>query len=169
MDDSKVVFDRLPLSERSYVLNALRQETVGGALLLVAAVIALVWANSPWRESYDALTEVTVGPSALHLDLSLSTWAADGLLAVFFFVAGLELKHELVLGTLSRFDKAVVPVVAALAGMVVPALLFVATVTALGSPTSPSAFARIAGQKQGTTRLRVEGAGLTAEIEVRVP
>ncbi|MFN8168304.1 MAG: Na+/H+ antiporter NhaA [Candidatus Nanopelagicales bacterium] len=83
-------------------------------------------------QSYDALTEVTVGPAALHLDLSLATWAADGLLAVFFFVAGLELKHELVLGTLSRFDKAVVPVVAALAGMVVPALLFVATVTALG-------------------------------------
>ncbi|MFN8168305.1 MAG: Na+/H+ antiporter NhaA [Candidatus Nanopelagicales bacterium] len=51
MDDSKVVFDRLPLSERSYVLNALRQETVGGALLLIAAVIALVWANSPWRRA----------------------------------------------------------------------------------------------------------------------
>jgi NhaA family Na+:H+ antiporter len=127
-----VVFDRLPLSERSYVLNALRQETVGGALLLLAAVIALVWANSPWRESYDALTEVVVGPAALHLDLPLAVWAADGLLAVFFFVAGLELKHELVLGSLSRLDKAVVPVVAALAGMAVPALIFVVTVTALG-------------------------------------
>jgi NhaA family Na+:H+ antiporter len=127
-----VVFDRLPLSERSYVLSALRQETVGGALLLLAAIIALVWANSPWRESYDALTEVVIGPAALHLDLSLSVWAADGLLAVFFFVAGLELKHELVLGSLSRLDKAAVPVVAALAGMVVPALIFVAAVTALG-------------------------------------
>ena len=73
-----------------------------------------------------------VGPAALHLDLPLSVWAADGLLAVFFFVAGLELKHELVLGTLSRLDKAVVPVVAALGGMVVPALLYVVTVTALG-------------------------------------
>ena len=134
----KVVFDRLPLSERSYVLSALRQETVGGALLLIAAVIALVWANSPWRESYDNLTEVVIGPAALHLDLSLSVWAADGLLAVFFFVAGLELKHELVLGSLSRIDKAVVPVVAALAGMVVPALLFVATVTALGDSDAAS-------------------------------
>jgi NhaA family Na+:H+ antiporter len=132
MDEPTVVFGRLPLSERSYVLTALRRETVGGALLLVAAVIALVWANSPWHESYVALTEVVVGPAALHLDLPLSVWAADGLLAVFFFVAGLELKHELVLGSLSRFDKAIVPVVAALAGMVVPALLFVVTVTALG-------------------------------------
>ena len=134
----KVVFDRLPLSERSYVLSALRQETVGGALLLLAAVIALVWANSPWRESYDALTEIVVGPAALHLDLPLSVWAADGLLAVFFFVAGLELKHELVLGSLSRLDKAVVPVVAALGGMAVPALLFVATVTALGDREAAS-------------------------------
>ncbi len=132
MDEKNVVFDRVPLSERSYVLAALRQETVGGALLLVAAVTALVWANSPWRESYQALTEVVVGPAALHLDLPLSVWAADGLLAVFFFVAGLELKHELVLGSLSRLDKAIVPVVAALAGMAVPALLYVATVTALG-------------------------------------
>lgn len=138
MDSEKVVFDRLPLSERSYVLNALRQETVGGALLLIAAVIALVWANSPWRESYDALTETVVGWAPLHLDLPLSVWAADGLLAVFFFVAGLELKHELVLGSLSRVDKAVVPVVAALAGMVVPALLFVAMVTALGDQEAVS-------------------------------
>ena len=126
MSESRVVFDRLPLSERSYVLRALREETVGGALLLGAAVLALVWANSPWRESYHELTQITVGPEALHLNLSLATWAADGLLAVFFFVAGLELKHELVLGSLSDRKKAVVPVVAALGGMAVPALLYVA-------------------------------------------
>ena len=129
-----MVFERLPLAERSRLLAALRQETVGGALLLAAAVLALVWANSPWRESYHELANTVVGPAALHLDLTLQTWAADGLLAVFFFVAGLELKHELVLGTLSKPSKAVVPVVAALAGMVVPALLYTGTTVALGDP-----------------------------------
>jgi Na+:H+ antiporter, NhaA family len=132
VSEPNVVFDRLPLSERSYVLRALRDETVGGGLLLAAAVIALVWANSPWRDAYTELTQVVVGPAALHLDLTLATWAADGLLAVFFFVAGLELKHELVLGSLSDTRKAVVPVVAALGGMAMPALLFTITVSALG-------------------------------------
>ena len=132
--EPRVVFERLPLGERSRLLAALRQETVGGALLLGAAVLALLWANSPWRESYHELADTVVGPAALHLDLSLQTWAADGLLAVFFFVAGLELKHELVLGTLSKASKAVVPVVAALCGMVVPALLYTGTVVAMGDP-----------------------------------
>ena len=129
-----VVFERLSFGERSRLLAALRQETVGGALLLGAAVLALVWANSPWRESYHELADTVVGPAALHLDLSLQTWAADGLLAVFFFVAGLELKHELVLGTLSKPSKAVVPVVAAICGMVVPAALYAGTVVAMGDP-----------------------------------
>ena len=132
MSETRTVFDRLPLPERTRILEALRQETVGGALLLLAAVVALVWANSPWREGYSALVNTVVGPEALNLDLTLQTWAADGLLAVFFFVAGLELKHELVVGTLSKPAKAVVPVVAAVAGMVVPAVLFAVTITALG-------------------------------------
>lgn len=119
------VFQRLPLSERSWVLRQLQDETVGGALLIVAAAIALIWANSPWGDSYIALTEFTIGPEALHLNLSLSTWAADGLLAIFFFVAGLELKHELVKGSLSKPSQAAVPVAAALGGMVVPALIYV--------------------------------------------
>jgi Na+:H+ antiporter, NhaA family len=130
--EPNVVFERVPLPERSRLLHALREETVGGALLLGAALVALVWANSPWREAYDTLTATTVGPEALHLNLSLQAWAADGLLAVFFFVAGLELKHELVVGTLSRPATAVVPVVAALSGMVIPAVLYVVTVSALG-------------------------------------
>ena len=135
-DERRVVFERLPLAERSRLLEALREETVGGALLLGAAVLALAWANSPWRESYHRLAALELGPEALHLHLSLATWAADGLLAVFFFVAGLELKHELVVGTLSRVSQAVVPIVAALAGMAVPALLYVATVHALGDAGS---------------------------------
>ena len=81
------------------MLDALRQETVGGALLLAAAVIALVWANSPWRTAYfEPFGAIEIGPAALHLHLDLATWAADGLLAIFFFVAGLELKRELVVG-----------------------------------------------------------------------
>ncbi|MDA8436780.1 MAG: Na+/H+ antiporter NhaA [Actinomycetales bacterium] len=131
-DEPRLVFERLPLAERSRLLEALREETVGGALLLGAAVLALAWANSPWRGSYHSLAALEVGPESLHLHLSLATWAADGLLAVFFFVAGLELKHELVVGTLSRASQAVVPIVAALSGMVVPALLYVGTVHALG-------------------------------------
>jgi len=98
---------------------------VGGALLLVATVVALAWANSPWGGSYAALRDTTVGPDALHLDLPLGAWAADGLLAVFFFVAGLELKREFVAGDLRDPRRAALPVVAAVGGMVLPAVVFV--------------------------------------------
>src|SRR5690348_15629831 len=62
--------------EARYVASALRTETVGGALLLGAAVVALVWANTPWQEAYSSLRGLVVGPHALHLDLSLGAWAA---------------------------------------------------------------------------------------------
>jgi NhaA family Na+:H+ antiporter len=124
--DQAAVFERLPWRERVFIGDVLRQETVGGALLLIAALIALTWANSPWREAYYELGATKVGPAALNLNLSLSTWAADGLLAIFFFVAGVELKRELVVGTLRKPAEAVLPVAAALGGMIVPAALFVA-------------------------------------------
>jgi NhaA family Na+:H+ antiporter len=98
---------------------------VGGALLLAAAAIALVWANSPWGATYQTLRDTRVGPASLHLDLSLGTWAADGLLAIFFFVAGLELKREFVAGDLREPRRAALPVAAAVGGMAVPALFFV--------------------------------------------
>jgi NhaA family Na+:H+ antiporter len=120
------LFDRPSLSERLWLLRVLRLETVGGILMLAAAAIALVWANSQWVDSYQALISTEVGPEALHLNLPLSVWAADFLLAFFFFLAGLELKHEVVHGTLSRPSQAAVPIVAAIAGMAVPALVFVA-------------------------------------------
>lgn len=104
----------------------LRRETVGGVLLITGAVVALVWANTPWAPAYEGLRDTVVGPSALHLDLTLGTWAADGLLAVFFFVAGLELKRELVAGDLRDPRKAVLPVAAAVGGMAVPALIYTA-------------------------------------------
>ena len=88
-------------------------EATSGILLLVAAAVALLWANSPWREAYAALSDFTVGPAALHLSLPMSAWAADGLLAVFFFVVGVELKHELVAGSLRHPREAAVPVLAA--------------------------------------------------------
>jgi len=92
-------------------------------MLLVAAVAALAWANSPWSEAYFSLGELQFGPQALHLRLTLGAWAADGLLAIFFFVAGLELKREFVAGDLRDPARAVVPVAAAVGGVMVPALL----------------------------------------------
>ncbi|SDP66471.1 sodium/proton antiporter, NhaA family [Pedococcus dokdonensis] len=119
-------------TEAQFVTAALRTETVGGALLLVAALVAIAWANSPWHEGYSALRDLTVGPHALHLDLSLGTWAADGLLAIFFFVAGLELKREFIVGDLRSPSKAALPVAAALCGVAVPAILYAVTVASLG-------------------------------------
>jgi NhaA family Na+:H+ antiporter len=120
------LFARLRNPERQRLLDVLRAETVGGVLLLVAAAVAVAWASSPWAESYRALREITLGPAGVHLDLSLAQWASDGLLAVFFFVAGLELKHQLVAGDLRDPAQAVLPVVAALSGVAVPAVLFLA-------------------------------------------
>lgn len=104
----------------------LRKETVGGILLVAAAAVAILWANSPWAEHYFALRDLTIGYGPWHLRLSLGAWAADGLLAVFFFLVGLELKREFVAGDLRSPGKAVVPVVAAVGGVVVPALIYAA-------------------------------------------
>lgn len=107
-------------TEGRYLAEALRQETTGGILLLTTAVVAFCWANSPWVGGYESLRHLDLGP------LTLEHWAADGGLALFFFVAGLELKRELVVGSLSRFADAKVPLAAAVAGMVVPALIYLA-------------------------------------------
>lgn len=117
----------------------LRTETVGGMILLAATAIALIWANSPLQGSYEAVRDLAVGPSALHLDLTLEQWATDGLLAVFFFVVGLELKRELVIGELSSTRQALLPVVAALGGMVVPA--GIALLVGRGAPGMDQAWA----------------------------
>ncbi len=106
------------------VTDVLRQETVGGALMLGTAVVALLWANLAYA-SYQAVLHLPLGP------LDLEHWTSDGLLAIFFFVAGLELKRELTVGALSRPAEALVPIVAALCGMVVPAAVFLAVNLAL--------------------------------------
>ncbi|MFE9682695.1 Na+/H+ antiporter NhaA [Streptomyces sp. NPDC006285] len=131
-DKDRRVLGRLSLPERTAVADALRTETVGGILLLLAAIAALIWANTPVRESYEALRDFHVGPAALGLDLSVEHWAADGLLAVFFFVAGIELKRELVAGDLKDPRAAALPVVAALCGMAAPALVYTLVAVAGG-------------------------------------
>lgn len=130
---SRTFLGRLSLPERQFVADALRAETVGGVLLLVAAVAALIWANVPaLADSYEAVGDFHLGPASLGLDLSVQHWAADGLLAVFFFVAGIELKRELVAGDLREPKAAALPVVAALCGMAVPAGVY-ALVNVFGS------------------------------------
>ena len=112
-------------SEALRVGDVLRRETVGGALLLAATIMAMVWANSPWASAYEVIRDARFGPASLHLDLTVGQWAADGLLAIFFFVAGLELKREFVAGDLRDPRQAALPVAAAVGGMVVPAALFI--------------------------------------------
>jgi Na+:H+ antiporter, NhaA family len=113
------VFRRPGIHELRVLADALRAETVGGALLLLATAVALILANTPASAAYYHLQHLEIGPSALHLHLGLEEWAADGLLAIFFFVAGLELKRELVAGEMRHLSTALVPVVAAIGGMVV--------------------------------------------------
>ncbi|WP_327393191.1 Na+/H+ antiporter NhaA [Streptomyces sp. NBC_01186] len=122
----------LPLPERNAVVRALRTETVGGLVLLAAAVVALVWANTPWSGAYEQIRDFHFGIPALGLDLSVGHWTADGLLAIFFLVAGIELKRELVVGELRTPATAALPVIAALCGMAVPAALYAATATVGG-------------------------------------
>ncbi|MCY0930203.1 Na+/H+ antiporter NhaA [Streptomyces sp. H27-H1] len=122
----------LPLPERQAITRALRTETVGGLVLLGAALLALIWANSPWSAAYTSVRDFHFGIQALGLDLSVGHWTADGLLAVFFLVAGIELKRELVVGELRTPATAALPVIAALCGMAVPAALYLATVAAGG-------------------------------------
>ncbi|MFE0435188.1 Na+/H+ antiporter NhaA [Streptomyces nigra] len=134
---ARKAFGRLSLPERNFVAEALRTETVGGVLLLVAAIAALLWANLPGLgHSYETVGHFHLGPEALGLNLSIEHWAADGLLAIFFFVAGIELKRELVAGDLKDPSKAVLPVVAALCGMAVPALVYILTVVTGGGSTA---------------------------------
>ncbi|MFD0920885.1 Na+/H+ antiporter NhaA [Saccharopolyspora rosea] len=101
----------------------MRTETVGGMVLLVAAAVALLVANSPAADLYHAVRDFEIGPHLLHLDLTVGEWAKDGLLAIFFFVAGLELKRELVIGELADRKTATLPVIAAFGGMIAPAVL----------------------------------------------
>ena len=104
----------------------LHAESAGGVVLVGAVIVALVWANSPWKESYVELwhTHLSVSFGSWSLDLDLREWINDGLMTIFFLVVGLEIKRELVQGELREPRRAALPAVAALGGMAVPALVF---------------------------------------------
>jgi NhaA family Na+:H+ antiporter len=108
--------------------NFLDTEASGGILLLAAAIVALVWANSPLSESYTALwhTPVTVAFGQFRLNEDLHFWINDGLMAIFFLVVGLEIKRELLIGELASLRRALLPVAGAVGGAILPALIFVA-------------------------------------------
>lgn len=119
---SGVKRDDIPTSRRGQIAERLRDETTGGVLLIIAAIVAIVWANSPFASSYVSLTTTEFGFT--NFSLPLNEWAADFLLAVFFFVVGIELKHEFVEGSLSTVRRAIVPFTAAFGGMFVSAVTF---------------------------------------------
>ena len=107
----------------------LKIEAASGILLMVATVTALVWANSPWSDSYHDILETHIVfeiGDLVHLDEPLEAWINDALMAIFFFVVGLEIKRELVVGELREPRAAALPAIAAIGGMVVPALIYVA-------------------------------------------
>jgi len=105
-----------------------RAEAASGVLLILAVVTAMIWANSPWAETYFSIlaNEFTVGYGSLALSKPAILWINDGLMAVFFFVVGLEIKRELLVGELSSARKAVLPIAAAIGGMAIPALVYLA-------------------------------------------
>lgn len=123
---------RVSRRELARVNRVLRAEFASGVIVIAAAALGFALANSPLAGLYSDLRDFAVGPAAWHLDLSLGAWAADGLLAVFFFIVGLELKREFVSGTLRDPATAIVPVGAAFGGVLVPALIFVAFTASSG-------------------------------------
>lgn len=118
-----------PPKDGNLLGTALRTETVGGMVLLVAALVALLLANTALSGLYEDVRDFHFGISAIGLDLSIGHWASDGLLTIFFFVAGIELKRELVSGELRDPRAAALPIVAAMCGMAVPALFYLSVNT----------------------------------------
>lgn len=115
-------------SVRSFVST----EAGSVGLLLAAVVVALVWANSPWSGAYAALwaTEASVAVGGVGLSMDLAHWVNDGLMALFFFVIGLEVRYEISVGVLTQRRRVVIPALAGLGGMLVPVLLYVAVAPA---------------------------------------
>lgn len=119
--------ERLQLIVRPFARFA-QVESAGGLLLLGCTVLAMVWANSPWRHSYHAFWETQSGLQLGGIDVvkDLGHWVKDGLMAVFFFVVGLEIKREILVGELATIRRAALPVIAAIGGMLIPAALYTA-------------------------------------------
>ncbi|WP_296147893.1 Na+/H+ antiporter NhaA [uncultured Flavobacterium sp.] len=130
-----------PTPAEKWIINPITKfiskSTTGGIVLFVAAVLAVFLANSQWKDSYHHLWEHKIGFSFdgnSYLNLSLHHWINDGLMAIFFFAVGLELKREIIAGELSQPKKALLPIVAAIGGMLFPALIF--TIFNFGSDSS---------------------------------
>ena len=100
------------------LLEFLRSESAGGAILIASAIAALIWANSPAGQAYQALLHFELGPQSLHV------WVNDGLMAIFFLLVGLELRREMTFGQLASASQVAAPAMAALGGMIVPAVIF---------------------------------------------
>ena len=117
-----------PHPESRPLREFLREEATGGAALLIATIMALVWANSPWSASYESFWSRGTEAVLMGVDLppDLRHWINDGLMTLFFFIVGVEIKRELVLGELNTVRKAMLPAFGALGGMVVPALIYLA-------------------------------------------
>jgi Na+:H+ antiporter, NhaA family len=151
-------------AEKRWLLRVLRDETFGGALLLLAGVIAFVIANSPWGDWYNDFRSMKIGFESIGLNLTVAHWAADAFLAIFFFVAGLELKHEFTHGSLAQRRQAVVPVVAAIAGMVFPAIVYLVMVRGESGATDGWAIPVATDIAFALAVLAVAGRGLPLEL-----
>ena len=123
-NSSKILFEQVDAAEERWLAKVLKDETFGGVLLLLAAVLAIFVANSQLSDHYSDFLNTKVAIPGLDLNLTVLHWISDGLLAIFFLVAGLELKHELVHGSLATPSRALVPVTGAIAGMILPIALY---------------------------------------------
>lgn len=128
------VLARGSYGEAVRITQILRKETVGGFLLVGAAFVAMVAANSPLSGAYETLRDFRFGYEPWHLDLTVGQWASDGLLVIFFFLVGLELKREFLAGELRSVSTAIVPIAAAIGGVIAPALIY--TGVNIGGPAA---------------------------------
>ncbi len=125
-DQSQSLFDLNIITTK--FKEFLHSNTIGGFLLILSAIIAIVWANSSFSSTYFSIWEsyLTIGIGDFSLSKSLLHWINDGLMVIFFFFVGLEIKRELLVGELSSFSKAALPIIAAIGGMVIPAMFYLA-------------------------------------------
>jgi NhaA family Na+:H+ antiporter len=119
--------NRFLANPRTMLERFVHSQTSGSVLLFGATVLALVWANSPWSGSYFAIWKLPLNVGRRPLfSMDLHHWIDDGLMVLFFLVVGLEIKREIVKGELSSFKQAALPIMAALGGMILPALIYFA-------------------------------------------